>query len=81
MQTDAVSVVTHIVAKALGLPDGRVKVEDTIDTHPEWDSLGHLNILTALERQFGGQVAAIQGLAKATSVRAIIELLQSHRVI
>lgn len=81
METDTASRVTETIANALGLPPGRVKPEDGIDTFPEWDSLGHLNILMALEKEFGGQVAKIPGLAKATSVKAIVALLQAHQVI
>ena len=81
METESVSRVTSLIASALGLPPGSVTEEDTIDKFPEWDSLGHLNILTALEKRFGVQVVRIAGLAKATSVKTIITLLETHHVI
>ena len=81
MKTEAVSQVTEIIAQALGLAPGSVQAEDTIDSFEAWDSLGHLSILTALEKTFGNQVAQVSGLAKATSVKAILALLQEHRII
>lgn len=81
MQTDAVELVTELIAQALGVPPGRVTEADGIETLAEWDSLGHLNILTSLDRRFQGKVAHVPGLAKATSVKAIVGLLQEHKVI
>ena len=81
METETVSQVTDIIAKALGLPPGSVKEADTIDSFEAWDSLGHLGILTALDKVFSGRVAGVPGLAKATSVKAILVLLQEHRII
>jgi len=81
MQADAVAQVTELIAKALGLPPGSVKETDTIDSFDAWDSLGHLSILTALDKAFSGQLAQIPGLAKATSVKAILNLLEEHRII
>lgn len=81
MKTEAVSQVADIIAKALGLPSGSVQEGDTIDSFEAWDSLGHLSILTALDKAFDGRVAQVPGLAKATSVKAIVTLLQEHRII
>ncbi len=81
MKTEAVSQVTNIIAKALGLPPGSVQEGDPIDSSAAWDSLGHLRILTALDKAFDGQAAKVSGLAKATSVKAIVTLLHEHRII
>ena len=81
METHVVGRVTDIIAKALGLSPGSVKEEDAIDSFEAWDSLGHLSILTALDKEFGGRVAKVPGLAKATSVKAILCLLQEHQIV
>ncbi len=81
MDDDTVSMVTQIIAAALELPVGRVKEEDSVETIKEWDSLGHLNILIALDKRFSGRVAKIPELGKATSIRSIVEALEAHHVI
>lgn len=81
MATDAVSIVADIIAEALKLPAGQVTGDDSVQTIEQWDSLGHLNILIALDREFSGQVGKITELAKATSVRKIVDILQKHHVI
>jgi len=81
MATDAVSIVADIIAEALKLPAGRVTEDDSVQTIEQWDSLGHLNILIALDQKFSSQVGKITELAKATSVRKIVDILQKHHLI
>ena len=81
MKNAAASLVTAIIAQALDIPQERVQEQDSIETIPEWDSLGHLNILSALDKQFAGEAAKIPELAKATSVTAIVAVLQRHQVL
>jgi len=46
-----VSEVLDLVGEALGLPPGRVRVESAYGDFAEWDSMGALAIVTALDRQ------------------------------
>ncbi|HBQ37455.1 MAG TPA: hypothetical protein DD714_00325 [Candidatus Omnitrophica bacterium] len=81
MIPETASFVTTLIAGALGVPADHVSEADSMDTMVQWDSLGQLNILTALDKSFAGRVAAIHGLAKATSVRQILDLLRQHGLI
>ncbi len=81
MDKEAISLVAGIVAQALELPVNRVQEEDAMETIEEWDSLGHLNILVALDKKFLGKVAKISELSKATSVEKIAEILREHHLI
>ena len=81
MDKEAISLVAGIVAQALELPVDRVQEEDAMETIEEWDSLGHLNILVALDKKFLGKVAKISELSKATSVEKIAEILREHHLI
>lgn len=81
MIPERASFVTTLIAGALDVPTERVSEADSMDTMAQWDSMGHLNILTALDKSFAGRVAAIPGLAKATSVRQILDLLRQHGLI
>ena len=81
MENEGISLVMGIVAQALELPAAGVKPEDSAETIGKWDSMGHLNILVALDKKFSGKAARITELSKATSVRKIAELLHEHQLI
>jgi acyl carrier protein len=44
---------------------------------PEWDSVGHLNLMLALEASFDVQLE-VQDMQNLTSVSAILEFLESR---
>lgn len=67
--------IEEIVEEALELTPGSVKGEDSAKTIPEWDSLGHLKVLTQLDVAFDGKLAEIDALAVANSVKEIKEIL------
>ena len=52
-----------------------------MDTLKEWDSLGFVSILSALEVRFGSKVAAIEDLASVKSVKEIIRILKKESII
>jgi acyl carrier protein len=68
--------VLKLIATALDV--GQVDEDSSAVNQPSWDSLGHLNVLTALDQATGGKAAEIEELAEATSVRAILDLLQRN---
>jgi acyl carrier protein len=41
------------VARALGCEAGSLTMDSAFGSHPQWDSLGHLSILNAIEEQLG----------------------------
>ncbi|MBU0605760.1 MAG: acyl carrier protein [Candidatus Omnitrophica bacterium] len=73
--------ICNVVAEALGLKPGNVSVNDGTETLREWDSLGFLSILGALENKFGAQVAAIDDLASVKSVKEIIDIFKKEGII
>lgn len=78
MSENGVSIVLETIAKALDLPADRLNEDSSMQNLPVWDSLGHLNILVALDKHYFGRIAKISELAKATSVREIAAILQRH---
>jgi acyl carrier protein len=62
-----------LIANALNVP--QVTEDSRAEDLPDWDSLGHLGILTALDSATGGKAASIDDLAQATSVREILDAL------
>tara|TARA_S200000501_G_scaffold352290_1_gene370984 strand:- start:165 stop:398 length:234 start_codon:yes stop_codon:yes gene_type:complete len=47
----------------------------------EWDSLGHLSVLTALDEATNGKASSLNDLSSAISVIKIIEILESNEII
>ena len=74
--------VLEIISKALNLKDGKVITsQSSINDVEEWDSLGHLGILSALDKFYNGKIAPIKEVAAADSVEKILQLLKKHSFI
>jgi len=69
-----------LVEETLKLETGSVKPSDGPNTLEAWDSLGFLGILSALEKKYGAQVAAIDDLAGAGTVQDIIDILSREDI-
>ncbi|MFC1576161.1 acyl carrier protein [Candidatus Omnitrophota bacterium] len=69
--------VCRVIEKALDMKAGSISVDDDV----EWDSLGFLAILSALESRFGDKVAKIDDLASVKSVREIVDIFKREHII
>lgn len=72
-------IVESIVAKALNLDPGDVSDASSQDTIPEWDSMGHLSLVTSLEDHFKISIA-IPDAMKMTDVATIKRLLKDYGI-
>ena len=45
--------VSDLIAEQLRVPAARVRDDLAFGAIPEWDSLNHVNLMTALEREYG----------------------------
>lgn len=72
--------VIEAIKKALEI-DREISISDNIDTIEEWDSLGHLSMLIAIDKLVGGRAGKIEELGKAESVNTIIDLLTKNKLI
>ena len=66
--------VQGIMADLFSIPVAQVMLETSSDTIKSWDSLQHLNLMLALEQEFGVQFAP-EEIETLTSVQSIIQLL------
>lgn len=64
------------IAEALEVDQNLVTSESTSSTLEEWDSLGHISIMSFLDKQFDEITERVPDFASATSVREIYELLK-----
>ena len=60
-----------IITDALDADD-LITDESSMDNIPEWDSLGHLSILTSLDQATEGKASSLSDLGDTTSVKEII---------
>ena len=75
------SEIFEIIQKALGVNDLQVTMESSANSIPEWDSLGQINIIVALDKVLEGKVSELQEMATAGSVRKIVEILKGKSLI
>jgi acyl carrier protein len=53
MPPDNDAALKRTLAEVLGVPEASIGEETSMDTVDAWDSLKHLNLVLALEEQFG----------------------------
>ncbi len=68
-----------IVSTILDIPEDQVTGDLSAETVDTWDSLNHINLLSALEQEFGITLAT-DSLAEAHSVTRLKALLAEHGV-
>jgi acyl carrier protein len=67
------------MAAVLGVPAEALSDDTSPETVPDWDSMGHLNLVMALESEFGISLSAEEAL-EMRNVAAIRRLLQARGV-
>lgn len=81
MKTITEDSVLETITKVLKLKNGELQKTSALGDFEEWDSLGHLGILAALDKLFNGQLGSINEMATANSVDKIIDALRSNALI
>lgn len=61
--------------------DVNIDINSSSDNVPEWDSLGHLSVLTALDDATNGKASSLSDLSEATSVTKLVDILESNEII
>tara|TARA_A100000164_G_C21253273_1_gene472278 strand:+ start:244 stop:471 length:228 start_codon:yes stop_codon:yes gene_type:complete len=69
------SEVINIIAEALDVSKELVNEDSSISDFQEWDSLGHLTILSALDEKLGEDYQETEELSSAQSVKDILNAL------
>ena len=68
--------VLKIVGRVMDVPAGRLDEQSSMDTLEKWDSLRHMNLVLALEEEFGVSFTD-EEIVEMLSVEIIIETLKS----
>ncbi|MEM9253808.1 MAG: acyl carrier protein [Pseudomonadota bacterium] len=69
----------EIMASTLELPPSAISETTTMDDIEEWDSLGHVHIMVALEQAFDLYLE-VDDFAELNTVPAILAFLESEDV-
>ncbi len=67
-----------IVGGALDTDPATITIDTKAADIPAWDSMGHLDVLEALDTRLEGKVDKIEEMAEANSVKAISDLLKRN---
>lgn len=65
----------RVLSQVFGVPAGQLSDESSPDTLPHWDSMTHLNMIVALEAEFGISLSPEQAM-EMLSVKLIRMILQ-----
>lgn len=70
--------ITELIAEQLRIPVARVQDDLEYGAIPEWDSLNHVNLMVALESEYGVSVDE-DLMVTLTSVRKIRSFIEERR--
>jgi len=73
--------VISTMESALELEKGSLSLDTHMGGIEQWDSLGHLSILSSLDVLFDGLVASITNISQAKSVGDILNILIENKLI
>jgi len=76
-QTD----VFAVIEKSLEIKPGMLTEVTEAEEIDNWDSLGQLNILVALDKLFDGKISIITEMAEADSVLKILNALKQNSLL
>lgn len=69
--------VQKLIAEALQVPDDQINADLVFGDLPQWDSMGHMEVMLSLEEQFGIEIDA-EIISSLTSVSAISSYLKEN---
>ncbi len=70
----------QLIKRAL-LIKNNVTMDDSVDTLKQWDSVGHLSILVAIDKKSGGKASKIKKLTHCQTVRQLAKVLKENKLL
>ena len=65
----------ELFAQAVGVKKDNISLETSTDSLPEWDSLGQLTFLSALDEETNGKSAEISELTEVENLKEVHDIL------
>lgn len=70
--------ITALLAEALHVPLDQVSIDMQFGDLPQWDSMGHMEVMILLEERFGVEINP-DTIAELTSVPAIRDFIEGNQ--
>jgi len=70
-----------LIAESLDVDRSSIDETTTSETIDEWDSLGHLSVLSALDEVTHGKASGVEELASALSIVELIKILSNAELL
>ena len=77
MQNEIFTSVAELISQTLGVSHDQITSELAYGDVPEWDSMGHMNLMLGLEEKFGIQITA-DNITNLVNIPAIIKYLTEN---
>jgi citrate synthase len=77
MQNEIFTSVAELISQTLGVSYDQITSELAYGDVPEWDSMGHMNLMLGLEEKFGIQITA-DTITNLVNIPAIIKYLTEN---
>lgn len=72
--------IIKIVAKSIKVKEKKILLTSKIGDFEDWDSLGHLKILSEIDKITKGKASLISNLAQQDSVSNIYKVLKKNKL-
>ena len=69
-----------LFSEAMGVSKDQLSFETSTENLPEWDSLGFLTFLSALDDETNGSSAEITDLTEASSLKELYDILEKNNI-
>lgn len=69
--------VRRLLAESLRADMSDIQLETQFGDLPQWDSMGHMEVLVALEKEYGVEISA-ETITELVSVVAIVQHLEAN---
>ena len=70
--------IRQLMVDIFQIPESEILITTTQDDLISWDSVGHLNLMLAIEQEFGVTLE-VEDLRALTSVKVIVEYLEKNK--
>ncbi len=70
--------IRQLMVDIFQIPESEILITTTQDDLISWDSVGHLNLMLAIEQEFGVTLE-VEDLRALTSVNVIVEYLEKNK--
>tara|TARA_A200000113_G_scaffold150768_1_gene135818 strand:+ start:2356 stop:2589 length:234 start_codon:yes stop_codon:yes gene_type:complete len=75
---DTLSRVISVIAQTLRVSEKDLSIEVGVGDLPDWDSLGHINVISAIEEDFG-VIFEIEEALDCETIQDIVEILEEKK--